>query len=263
VHTYCDSGDSNHTLLLLHGFSFRQGLYPLFKALEPDFRVVVPDLPFSTRNDFKPGHSLQNYADYLLAFIEALELENVSVFGNSVGGTLGLMICLKDPEKFEKLIVRCPVWSGTQLPYYIRVKPLIWLHEALSSNDVYALKILSAFYSISAKMFPRGDQATSPAILKQPGVNLPCTWDQCDPIVLSKFLGHLIKVEIERQLSLIQNKTLILWGQSDKFIRSTRGVRLNELLPDSQYLEMQGEYHNIATSDPVVLTKVLLEFVLD
>src|SRR5210317_1364859 len=90
VHTYCDSGDSDHSLLLLHGFSFRPGLYPLLKALSLDFRVVIPDLPFSTRNDFRFGHNVQNYVDYLLEFIDALGLENISIFGNSVGGTLGM-----------------------------------------------------------------------------------------------------------------------------------------------------------------------------
>ena len=46
VTSYCEAGKSDQTLLLLHRFSFRQGMYPLMDSLKSNFHVVIPDLPF-------------------------------------------------------------------------------------------------------------------------------------------------------------------------------------------------------------------------
>ena len=259
LHTYCDLGNGDRTMLLLHGFAFRQGMYPLAEALLPDFRVVIPDLPFSTNHNFLRAHNLENYAEFLREFVQKLKLENVSIFGNSVGGTLGLMCCIKKPEQFDRLIIRCPLWSQEQLPDYLQIKSLLALHKLLTRNRFYALNALRLFYRISARMSP---------MEKKPGREnnqspLPYTDDQIDPVVLSKFLGNLVQVKIEdAQLNSIPNETLVLWGELDTFISSEWGANLNQILPNSRFVSAVGEYHNIATVDTKVLTNMISEFVI-
>ena len=102
--SYCEAGNSDQTLLLLHGFSFRQGMYPLMDSLKSNFHVVIPDLPFSTNNNFHLSHSLDSYAAFLLDFVDHLGLEKVSIFGNSVGGTLGLLCCAAAPGRFDSIV---------------------------------------------------------------------------------------------------------------------------------------------------------------
>ena len=46
VTSYYEAGKSDQTLLLLHGFSFRQGMYAMMDSLKSNFHVVNPDLPF-------------------------------------------------------------------------------------------------------------------------------------------------------------------------------------------------------------------------
>jgi pimeloyl-ACP methyl ester carboxylesterase len=261
IHTYCDIGDSDRALLLLHGFSFRQGMYPLIDALKANFRVIVPDLPFSTRYEFRKSHSLENYVDYLLEFVQKVGLKNASIFGNSVGGTLGLMCCMESPLQFDRLVVRCPLWSSKQLPTYMQFKPLVDLHAYLSQNRFFALKMLAIFYGMSARMSPVDGNEDNKYAAAKSHSPIPYREDQINPVVLSSFLGNLIQVEIESRLSSIPNKTLILWGELDKFIQSMWGVHLNQLLPESQFIVMAREYHNIVTSRPGILAKVISEFV--
>ena len=254
VHTYCDSGDSNHTLMFLHGFSLRQGLYPLMDILKSHFRVVIPDLPFSSINDFHLPHRLENYVVFLLEFVQQLELENISIFGNSVGGTLGLLCCMTAPKQFNRLIVRCPLWTFRQLPSYMQNKPLFNLHNQLSNNKRYSKLALNIFYGVSARMSPaNGNSRRNKSIH-------PYKYGQINPIVMSQFLGHLIQIDIESQLQTIPNDTLILWGGLDSFITSEWGNYLNHILPNSRYLEMIGEYHNISTVQTDKLTKIISVF---
>lgn len=85
---------------------------------------------------------------------------------------------------------------------------------------------------------------------------------QADPVVLSRFLGHLTQVEYESQLHDILNRTLIIWGALDSFISSEWGKYLDQILPASKFLEMAGEYHNITTTDPTTLSETISKFVI-
>ena len=251
-HTYCDIGHAERTILLLHGFAFRPGMYPLMNALKTDFRVIVPDLPFSTDLDYSAPHTLDGYVDFLLEFVQALGLAKISTFGNSVGGTLALLCGYRNPGLFDRLIVRCPLWSRKQLPEYLQNEPLLKMHHTLSGNDLYARSALKLFYYFSTRM--------SPVAGKSIGKSIPFEDGQIDPVVMSRFLGRLVQVEFEEKLRSIQNKTLILWGTMDSFVESKWGIYLDELLIHSQYVEMTGEYHNISTSNPEKLAGQILKF---
>jgi pimeloyl-ACP methyl ester carboxylesterase len=190
-----------------------------------------------------------------LALIDRLGLGSVSLFGNSVGGTLGLMCCLHAPDKIDKLVIRCPLWSRAQLPFYLRIQPLVALHGWLSGIEPYAAWALDTFYRQSARMSPTIAAAEGPS-------SRPDSLDQVDAAVLSRFLGHLARVEITAALPEIAVKTLVLWGEDDRFVSPAWGASLAEILPKARSLAMPGEYHNIATADPDALAEILYGFLL-
>lgn len=256
THSYVDIGDSHHSLLMLHGFSLRPGLYPLAYRLMKDFRVVIPDMPFSTRNGFNNPHTLDDYSRFLVELVDRLNLQNVSIFGNSVGGSLGLVCCINKPDFFEKLIVRCPVWTRAQLPAYMQNKPLIELQRMLSGNRFLASTMLRIFYRRSARISPVEHEKNDnhyPLFPYQP--------EQINPVVFSRFLGYLTQVEITERLPDLSNETLILWGENDTFISSEWGDRLNGLLPNSNIQVSSGEFHNLATIDNDALSNQIMEFI--
>lgn len=252
-HAYCDIGSGERTLLLLHGFSFRPGLYPLADVLKDHYRLLIPDLPFTSKKHEIEDHSLKGYTDFLLEFVDTLALENISIFGNSMGGTLALMCDMSAPGRFEHLVIRSPLWSAAQLPWYLRLKPLVTAHVYFSMNRFYALNALELFYKISARV--------SPTQGGEPENIIPYEPEQISPSVLSKFLGELLQVELGNKLSNVQAPTLIVWGEKDTFIPGFWGVRLQSLLPKARFLEMKDEYHNIATIDPQKLANEIISFV--
>lgn len=132
---------------------------------------------------------------------------------------------------------------------------LINLHNTLSGNEFYSWCILKLFYRISARMSPiDGDMA-------QRKMSVPYKDEEIDPLILSRFLGHLIQVEVENLLRSIPNETLILWGALDSFVQSEWGDTLNYKVPNSHCLEMYGEYHNIATVRTNILASIITEFI--
>jgi len=94
-------------VLLLHGAlgSVEMELRPLMRALEPSFYVVALDLPGHGRS----GDLTSSWAHpaplttLLQAFLAHLQLEQVNLFGFSMGGHLALRLALAEPERFHAL----------------------------------------------------------------------------------------------------------------------------------------------------------------
>jgi pimeloyl-ACP methyl ester carboxylesterase len=260
--SYSDIGESHQNLILLHGFSFREGLMPLTRLLSPHFRVIVPDLPFSTNNEYLGEQSLEGYVALLIDLVSALDLTNVSIFGNSIGATLGLMCCLDNPNLFEKLVVRCPLWSPVQLPAYLKIKPLVTIHGFFSSSRLYAASFLKLLYWMSTRLSPIGESTPGISGMDQLPGSTPESLNQIDPSIFSKFLGTLVGVEFQQRLKMIPNQTLILWGENDSLIPPSWGEYQSQLQPAARFMVLEGEYHNISTSDFASLAGIITDFVL-
>lgn len=109
---YVDEGpaDAAVTVLCLHGQPTWSYLYrrmiPVFTAA--GHRVVAPDLFGFGRSD-KPEddawYSFDRHRDALLAFVEALNLQNVLLVVQDWGGLLGLTLPLAAPERYTRLLV--------------------------------------------------------------------------------------------------------------------------------------------------------------
>jgi len=105
---YRSFGESgSHPLVILHGlFGMSDNWVSVAKSLaEEDYHVFVPD----QRNHGRSGHSnIHNYeamVDDLLEFLDARDLEAVSLLGHSMGGKTAMQFAVDYPERVQKLLV--------------------------------------------------------------------------------------------------------------------------------------------------------------
>lgn len=109
---YVSAGDDDaaHTVLCLHGqptwgFLYRK-MVPVFTAA--GYRVILPDLFGFGRSD-KPVddavYTFDFHRNALLAFIDALELEDVTLVLHDWGGMLGLTLPMDRPRLTRRLVV--------------------------------------------------------------------------------------------------------------------------------------------------------------
>jgi haloalkane dehalogenase len=106
--------------LCLHGNPAWSYLYrhmiPVFKTAG---RVVAPNLIGFGRSD-KPidesWHSFDRHRNLLLAFIEALDLNNITLVVQDWGGIFGLTLPMAMPERFARLIVMNTAFAIGELP---------------------------------------------------------------------------------------------------------------------------------------------------
>lgn len=110
-----DAGDGP-VVLLMHGepswsFLYRTMIPPLVAA---GHRVVAPDLIGFGRSD-KPAavddHSFQAHVDWMAGWLEAVDLDGVTLFCQDWGGLIGLRLVAAEPDRFARVAV-----SNTGLP---------------------------------------------------------------------------------------------------------------------------------------------------
>jgi len=109
---YREAGNSkNPSLLLLHGFPTSSVMFKnLMVALSNKYHLIAPDYPGFGFSAFPPitdfEYSFENISTYINKFTEAANLKSFTIYLHDYGCPIGLRICMKNPEKIERIIVQ-------------------------------------------------------------------------------------------------------------------------------------------------------------
>ncbi len=114
---YVDEGPRDgQTVLLMHGQPSWSYLYRHMIPLLTDagYRVIAPDNVGFGKSD-KPvnwsDHSYQMHVDVMAGFVDAIELEDATLFAQDWGGLIGLRVVEQRPDRFARIML-----SNTTLP---------------------------------------------------------------------------------------------------------------------------------------------------
>ncbi|HZM35592.1 MAG TPA: haloalkane dehalogenase [Burkholderiales bacterium] len=143
---YVDEGKGERTYLCLHGEPTWSYLY---RRMIPPFvasgaRVVAPDFIGFGRSD-KPEnegtYTFDFHREFLLHFIETLNLRRVSLVVQDWGGLLGLTLPMEMPERFERLLAMNTTLGTGDVP--LSEGFLAWRAYVAKNPDLACGKLLS------------------------------------------------------------------------------------------------------------------------
>ncbi|MEP0825115.1 MAG: alpha/beta fold hydrolase, partial [Nitrososphaera sp.] len=109
---YADLG-SGPPVLLIHGLggsieSWTNNIEELAKTL----RVIAIDLPgFGQSDKPKINYTIKFYRDFIVDFLEQLQVDKISIVGSSLGGHIAAEVAMSHSALVEKLILMSP--AGT------------------------------------------------------------------------------------------------------------------------------------------------------
>jgi pimeloyl-ACP methyl ester carboxylesterase len=113
---YAEAGSGDDVVLCLHGWP--QHWYEwrhLMPALADRHRVLALDLRgFGWSQAPRDGYEKENLADDVLAVLDELGLERVKLVGHDWGAWIGFLLCLREPERFERYLALniLPPWTS-------------------------------------------------------------------------------------------------------------------------------------------------------
>lgn len=91
-------------LMLLHGlFGALSNWEGVVNHYSKHFRVIIPMLPIYEMPIKEAG--LPGLCEFVEKFVATKKLENMTIIGNSLGGHVGILYTLANPEKVSKLVL--------------------------------------------------------------------------------------------------------------------------------------------------------------
>ena len=221
---YIDEGCGTN-VLLLHGWGANiKTMQPIFDILKNRCRVVALDLPGFGESDkpLTPWNSY-DYADIVKKFIDILSLKDIILFGHSHGGRISIILSSAYQSIIKKLILidSAGIIPKRSLKYYFKVykyKLLKKLYLLLNKNNKHNLE---HFY----KKFGSED------------------YKNAENEIIRKTLVKVLHDNIESHLTDIKAPTLIIWGEDDIDTPLYMAKRLNEKIPESGLVILEGAKH--------------------
>lgn len=106
---YIDTENGDETLLMLHGEPSWCFLYRhMIHGLQDSYRCIAPDMFGFGRSD-KPtqidDHTFDFHYDSLVAFIEALDLQDITIIVQDWGGILGIPLAIEHENRIKRIVI--------------------------------------------------------------------------------------------------------------------------------------------------------------
>ncbi len=251
--TYVRQGSGGTPIVLLHGFDssvfeFRR-LLPLLAAKNETWLVDLLGFGFTERLAEIP-FSPTAIKTHLYHFWKTLINQPVILVGASMGGAAAIDFTLAYPQAVKKLVLLDS--AGYKAPPNIGkflFPPLGYLATSFLSNPKVRQKISVSAYHDEA--FASVDAQLCAALhLKSQN------WQQA-LIAFTKSGGYS---SFGDKLSEIQQKTLILWGESDRILGTKDAYKFEKAIVNSQLIWIKNCGHVPHLEQPQVTAKHILEF---
>lgn len=229
--THFIEAGSGEPVILVHGFAFDTFTWHNnFEALAANFRVLALDLwgfGYSTREPLDYGYPL--YAEQLLMFMDALDIEKASLIGHSMGGGTAIYFSVHHPDRVNRLLLVDAGGMPNPLPLLGRLTNLPLVGElmygmrgnimrrmALKTNWIHDESFITDSYFENATRFHKVKGSTKVMLT-----------------ILRKQFFHTLPDEV-RALGELNIPTLIVWGRHDTAIPLARGHEMHALLDGSR-----------------------------
>jgi pimeloyl-ACP methyl ester carboxylesterase len=226
-------------LVWLHGAGGNHLVWPAELRRLPATAVYTPDLPAHGRSAGSGYDTIEAYADWVAAFLEALALRRVVLGGHSMGGAIAQMLAIRQHPALAGLVL---IGTGARL----RVSPLIleqvrqdFAQVADGLNNLY----WSAIASEKVVALSRAQLAAS------------------DPQVIYDDFRACDGFDVREKLGQIRLPTLIISAQGDSLTPEKYGRFLAEHIPTSQLLILPEGGHMVMVEQAAAVAAALRQFI--
>ncbi|HEX8925605.1 MAG TPA: alpha/beta fold hydrolase [Terriglobales bacterium] len=249
-------------LLFVHGnltwsFLFREAI----KTCAEKFHVIAPDhvgFGLSSKPAQAAYHTLEQHIANLVALVEALHLERITLVLHEWGGPIGLGFATRFPEKVQRIVLL----NTFALPIPADLKPswqLRLLNTSVGSVAPRAL-LSSALRSLSASSLPEDVLNAYQLPLAEPnGLVAPLAFARMLPMNAGDANARTLD-EIASNLKSVTARVEMVWGKRDPILGSPlTAYMLRDAFPNSaepRWPEHTG--HLVPEDAPIEVTDALL-----
>jgi pimeloyl-ACP methyl ester carboxylesterase len=262
---YRDVG-SGPTVVFVHGLLvtgelWRKVVVPLSEVC----RCVVPDLPLGSHSipmnrdtDLTPPGIARIVAD----FIDALDLDDVTLVGNDSGGAICQLVAARHPERLGRLVLTtCDAFEVFPPPEFEyvrwvgRIPGAMWAMARAMMYSARLRRLKRAYGDLARRPLP--DELTRRYVV-------PAATNRAVRRDLVKFTTSIspkYTMAVADELRAFDKPVLLLWTPEDRYFGIELAERLAERLPDARIETIDDAQVFVAEDQPERVAESLARFI--
>ncbi len=259
---YREAGEGK-PVVFVHGFLVDGRLWDgVVDALSDRCRCIAPDWPIAAHQiPMKPDADLSppGIAALIASFLDALELEDVTIVGNDSGGAMSQVLVTRQPQRVGRLVLtNCDTHDNFPPGIFKAMPPLAKLPGGMT--------LLSAPFRIGAlarTAFKPFSKAGIPPELvaswMRPALSDPAI--KRDAAKVTAGMDKRYTLEAAERLSESQLPVLLTWAPGDKLFPISRAERLANETPNARLVEIPDAATFVPLDQPRRLADEIATFV--
>ena len=246
-------------VVLIHGFSSSTLVWSkVFRRLADEgFRVITLDLlGYGYSGKPRDGeYTIASQARMVVGLLRSLGIERANFIGSSYGGAVAATCALDYPASVERLVLVGAVANNDAKKYLLMrlfavpvvgdvVSPLLLSSRTLLRRRMKRVydrhQLMVDEHRVEARHRPLRTANAQRAIIRTVR-----RWDAA---------------RIERDAHLIEQPTLLVWGEHDRDVPLTNGEQLNRLINGSRLIVFRNCGHLPHEEYPIGFTEVIADY---
>jgi pimeloyl-ACP methyl ester carboxylesterase len=245
---YADQGDPNgRPIVFLHGWPDSWFSFSSVAALLPTkYRAFLPDQRgFGDSDRPAEGYAIHDFAEDVVAFLDAISLERAIMVGHSFGSFVARRVAIAHPERVDRLVLVGTGWLGSNPVLREVHASLRGLSDPVPHEFARQFQASTAYAPLPESFFKR---------IVSESLKLPARlWPEV--------LGAVIKYDDVDQLAGIRAPTYLMWGDRDALFPREDQDRLAAAIPGIERRIYQEIGHCPNWECPEAVAEDLLAFI--
>lgn len=255
---------SGEPIVLVHGFLTNGELWrEVVPRLADRFRVIVPDWPLgSHETPLTPSADLTppGLARIVADFLEALDLQNVTLVGNDTGGALSQLVAVHHPERLGRLVLTpCDAYENFLPPMF---RPLQVLAH-----------VPGAVFVVGQALRPRAARRLPFAygwLSKRPiSDDLSDAWMapllgnsdiRREIATILKGISKRYTLDAARRFGEFDKPVLIAWAPQDRFFKLRYAERMAAAFPNARLERIEDSLTFVSLDQPERTAELIASF---
>ncbi len=263
---YVDVGRGPSALILVHGLASDAGFWRYnIPALAERYRVIAVDLPGYGRSEKSADYpyTLTFFAETLHRLIQELQLTDVTLVGQSMGGQIAMVMALEDPDDVDRLVLVSPAGIETfndgEGEWLRNVYTISGIRK--TPEDAIRRNLAINFYNWSDRLEWMVEERARLAKSEEEFNQFAYAVKEC--------VGAMLDEPTAPYLERIRQPTLVVYGKYDGLIPNpylhpgpARSVyqEAEERIPNSTLVEIDDAGHLVMIERPEAFNEAVLDW---
>jgi pimeloyl-ACP methyl ester carboxylesterase len=225
-----EAGVGPPLLLLPSMLVLSRSYRPIIRELANSFHVLCPEFPgIGHGQTIEQPWSFEEYADFLVSFLDSMNLDRASIIGHSNSGPLAIIFAAEHPQRVSQLILADSIGADQLFSL-----PRVFVGRAIDAALEFTLSI-AGFHHILYNLFAH-------------------------PRNFFNQVGLSAETDIIAPARRVTSPTLIAWGARDNTMPLRCGVLLHQTIAGSDVKISPTGSHDWLITNPVEFAAALCEW---